>query len=290
MNCPQCGNSMPDSAAFCGQCGSRFTPADTGDSHGSPAADSGARRADLQKTRAMPDRPDRQRELDLMQSPPTAVPGRGIGGRRKRYTTDIVVVFDCTSSMTPFIEGMKDMAISFSRDLEADNIDARLGLVEYRDVKICEPTNVHGFAETAEDFRSWLASLTATGGGDEPESAIDAGYSAISEIRFREDAAKILVWITDASYHDPAENGRTMDDLIQELVSRKILAYVIGPDLPGYVRLADCMGGIFFDIMKNPEEFRRIVKSLGKSISETVPRMRDIRSAADAALGRTRAW
>jgi hypothetical protein len=213
---------------------------------------------------------------------------RAAEGKRKRYPTDIVVMFDCTGSMGPYIQGMKDMTISFSRDLEANNIDARLGLVEYRDVKIGEATRVHGFASTADEFRRWVGALDATGGGDEPESAIDAGFSALQGMPFRDGATRIFVWITDASYHEPAENGQTMETLVRELTAKRTVAYVIGPDLPGYVRLADAMGGIFFDISKNPEEFRRIVKSLGKSISETVPRMRDIRAARDAALSRTR--
>jgi|GEM_PF-2441023 len=284
MRCAQCNNSVPDGATFCGQCGNRMESV-----HG----DSGVRppeRRDLQKTRAMPERIEQHPEFTFAEATATSSHQRGIGRQRRHYPTDIVILMDCTSSMTPYIEGMKDMTISLSRDLEANDIDARLGLVEFRDVKIGERTRVHGFAQTPEEFRSWIARLTASGGGDEPESAIDAGYSALDEMVFRENAAKVLAWITDASYHEPAENGRTMDDLIREIVSRQILAYVIGPDLPGYIRLTECMKTLFFDIQKNPDGFRQTIKKFGKSITETVPRMRDMRSAADEALGRTRAW
>lgn len=286
MNCSTCGSPIPDAAAFCVQCGSKVAKEDTAPSVRSAATTAYASRADMQKTRAMPAGGD----TGTADKRGGVAQPRVSERKRARYPTDIVVLFDCTGSMGPYIDGMKDMTIGFSRDLEANNIDARLGLVEYRDVKIGEPTRVHGFAATPEEFRGWTGALRANGGGDEPESAIDAGFSAIKELSFRDNATRIFVWITDASYHEPAENGQTMETLIRELAARKTVAYVIGPDLPGYGRLADGMGGIFFDIRKNPEEFCRIVKSLGKSISETVPRMRDIRAAADAALSRTRVW
>jgi hypothetical protein len=189
--------------------------------------------------------------------------------------------------MGPYISGMKDMAIGFSRDLEDNAIDARLGLVEFRDLKIGEETRVYGFAGEPDTFRSWIGVLKDSGGGDEPESAIDGMYSAMG-MDFRPDATRIAALITDAPPHDPGENGHTMSDLNKDIRSQKLVTYVIGPEIPGYVNLANAMGGVFFNIRKDAEGFRRIVKSLGKSISETVPRMRDIRAAADAALARTR--
>lgn len=292
MNCPNCSSPLTEGAAFCVQCGTRLElhePAHTAGGHRAEKTSAYSSRADLHKTRAMTE--DGKRAQAAARShQPTAGRQRTAGKSHARYPTDVTFVFDCTGSMGPYIEGLKDMTIGFSKDLEENNIDVRLGLVEYRDVKIGEATKVHGFAKSPEQFRGWVGSLRATGGGDEPESAIDAGYSGLKELSFRGNATQVFTWITDASYHEPAENGQTMDALIQELVKRRAITYVIGPELPGYRRLADCMGGIFFDIRNNPEEFRRIVKSLGKSISETVPRMRDIRAAADAALSRTKAW
>lgn len=292
MNCPNCSSPIADGAAFCAQCGTKISAPHRASSTGGRRSEKTSvysSRADLHKTRAMKETGRRsQAQSDLRQ-----VGGGHQTGRRQShpiYPTDLSIIFDCTGSMQPYIDGLKNMVIGFSRDLESNNIDVRLGLVEYRDVKIGEATIVHGFANSPDQFRNWIGSLQAMGGGDEPESAIDAGYSGINELSFRENATKVFTWITDASYHEPAGNGQTMDALIQELVTRRIITYVIGPDLPGYRRLADAMGGILFDIRNNPEEFRRIVKSLGQSISETVPRMRDIRAAADAALSRTKAW
>ena len=288
MNCKNCSSPLAERAAFCVQCGTKVSaPEPAPRDGGRPSAKTSAysSRADLHKTRVM--------EGDGRRSQSQPRPRQDGGGRRQahpRYSTDVVFNFDATGSMQPYIDALKEMVIGFSKDLEANNIDVRLGLVEYRDVRIGEATKVHGFAESPEQFRGWIGSLHASGGGDEPESAIDAGYSGINELSFRDNATKVFVWITDASYHEPSENGQTMDALNEELVKRRIITYVIGPELPGYRRLADAMGGIFFDIRNNPEEFRRIVTSLGKSISETVPRMRDIRAAADAALSRTKAW
>lgn len=269
MNCPKCGNTVADDKNFCAQCGTPMRASTLGPSRTHMSTSTHPRPADMARTRPLPVEP--------------AVHT----GARRLYRADIVVVFDCTGSMGPYIEGIKNTVIGFSRDLEDHNIEARLGLVEYRDLKIGEPTNVHGFARAAEEFRSWVAGLDDHGGGDEPESAIDALCSAL-EMPFREDAVRIVTLITDASYHEPSETGRTMNDVCRDFRTRRIVAYVIGPDLPGYARLADCMGGILFNIESDPEGFRRIVQSLGKSISQTVPRMTDVCSAADRALGRTR--
>lgn len=269
MNCSKCGSKIVDGKNFCSQCGTpvRIVPHTSVHEHGDPL--SHTRSADLTRTRTMP-----------------AEPG-GYRGSRRMYRADIVFAFDSTGSMGPYIEGLKNTVIGFSHDLEDNHIDVRLGLVEYRDLKCGEPINNHGFAGSAERFRGLVGGLKDEGGGDEPESAIDALCEALN-MPFRDNAARIIALITDASYHEPGENGATMEDVCQRLRAEKVVAYVIGPDLPGYVRLTDSMGGILFNIESDPEGFRQIVKSLGKSISETVPRLTDVRTAADAALSRTR--
>ena len=268
MKCTTCGNQVSDATAFCGQCGS---PVDSASVPPSTATRAFSPRGGLGQTNVMPRASSCAPQL------------------AHKYKADIVPVFDCTASMTPSIEGLKSTVVGFSRDLEDNNIDCALGLVEYRDFKIGEKTVVHGFASSPEKFRKWVGRLRASGGGDEPESAIDALYSAMS-MPFRTGATRIITLITDASYHEPGENGKTMEDVIAAMRTNKIIVYVIGPDLPGYRRLADCMGGILFNISGDPAEFRRIVKSLGQSISETVPRMSDLRSAADKAFSHTRTW
>lgn len=268
MNCDSCGNTIPDGASFCGQCGHKTDVRPPPRSH---ATSLFSHRSDVGRTRVMP---------AALQKLPKV---------QKRFATDIVVVFDCTASMGPHIQALKKTVSGFSQDLEDNNIDCRLGLVEYRDLKIGEETLVHGFANSPETFRSWVGRLTDSGGGDEPESAIDALYSAMG-MDFRSEATRIIVLITDASAHDPGENGKTMNDVIASVKAQKIIVYVIGPDLPGYRSLSDCMGGILFSISRDPDEFRRIVKSLGASISATVPRMTDLRGAADRAFSKTRIW
>lgn len=274
MKCRKCGSDLPPAATFCGQCGARSSTA--------PAPGMGTCSEDMTKTRALPSSPQDRRGDRPDSRGPSSV--RGL----LRYLVDIVFLFDATGSMGPFMRAMQDLVIGFVLDLEANNIDAALGLVEYRDEKIGEPTIVHGMAKTAEEFRGWISALDAHGGGDEPESGIDAGYAAMDRISFRDRAARIFVWITDASSHDPGENGRTIEDLPRDLASRKILAYVIGPELPGYLNLAGHTGGLFYRIDKNPEEFRRIVGSLRSSITDTVAGRRDMKAAAEAAMGRTR--
>ena len=269
MNCSKCGSTVVVGKGFCTQCGNAITPEASEPSRPHTRPSVNQRAADMGRTRFLPAGQTRHQPV------------------RQVYRTDIVFAFDATGSMGRHMDNLRDTTIAFSRDLESNNIDSRFGLVEYRDLTHGEPIHNHGFARTPEEFRSWIAGLREHGGVDEPESAIDA-LSAALEMPFRDGATRIVTLITDASYHEPGENGRTMESVCQEFRSKKIVAYVIGPDLPGYLLLTESMGGMLFNLESDAAGFRRIVKSLGKSISETVPRMTDVRAAADAALGRTR--
>lgn len=280
MNCSKCSGTIPAGASFCTHCGHPVELA----AHGS---DERPKSPVPVKDEASPPSVSHRPAPEFAKPHSEAATSRGRVGARKLYHADVVFAFDCTSSMGPYIEGLKNSLLEFAKDLEANNIDAQLGLVEFRDLKISEPLRNYGFAKTIGEFRAWVASLKDEGGGDVPESALDAISEAL-KFSFRKDTVRILVLITDAPYHEPSESGQTMDDLCREIKTQKIVAYVIGPDIPGYIQLTDTMGGILFNIGRDTESFRRILTSLGRSISDTVPRMVGLRSAADVALARTR--
>lgn len=119
---------------------------------------------------------------------------------------DIMWVIDCTASMSPEIAGIKNNLASFTSQLVAAGIDYRQGLEEYRD--IYDPTSGdpteeknYGFATSDAQFLGWVGGLAALGGGDWPETGLDALDDAALNTAaafWRPDSTKTLILITDA--------------------------------------------------------------------------------------------
>jgi hypothetical protein len=119
---------------------------------------------------------------------------------------DIMWVIDCTASMSPEIAGIKNNLTSFTSQLVAGGIDYRQGLEEYRDIyspSSGDPTEEknYGFATSDAQFLGWVGGLAASGGGDWPETGLDALDDAAlntSAAFWRPDSTKTLILITDA--------------------------------------------------------------------------------------------
>jgi Ca-activated chloride channel family protein len=123
---------------------------------------------------------------------------------------DIVFVLDLTGSMQFAINGIKEGIQSFTKELERNKIDARLGVICFRDLEVdkVEGTNdpEHPYPLLFDDqpftkdytaVRNGVAPLRAGGGGDIPESSLQAMALAARQ-PFRAKASRVLVLITDA--------------------------------------------------------------------------------------------
>src|SRR5262249_5389347 len=92
---------------------------------------------------------------------------------------DIMFILDCTGSMQGEIDAIKDAITTFADTIKSDGVRARVGLIEFRDRLIGEEHRVltfdgEPFTSAPEVFRREVARLRATGGGDPPESSLDA--------------------------------------------------------------------------------------------------------------------
>jgi hypothetical protein len=137
------------------------------------------------------------------------------------YPVDLVLCIDATSSMTPIIEEVKTRARSFHEDL-AREMDAkgkeidtlRLRVVVFRDIAVdgadaLATSEFFELPERASAFADYVSSIRASGGGDEPESGLEALALAIAS-PWNEAGVKrrqvIVVW-TDASAHPLSGRG-----------------------------------------------------------------------------------
>jgi len=139
---------------------------------------------------------------------------------------DIVFLIDATGSMEPAINDLKSNIKSFFNSLSAADAngsavvkDWRARVIGYRDVAADSEWYIDNpFVRDTAKIEKQLDSLDADGGGDEPESLLDALYKIAKfgstpkcaqeedplKWRYRSEAARVVVIFTDASFH-----GRT---------------------------------------------------------------------------------
>ena len=85
----------------------------------------------------------------------------------------------------------------------AEKADVRLALVEYRDHPPQDSTfvtRVNDFTPSVKKMKTWLNACSASGGGDGPEAVADALHQVL-KLSWRDEAAKICVFISDAPPH-----------------------------------------------------------------------------------------
>ena len=199
-------------------------------------------------------------------------------GEQHGRPVDIVVVFDVTESMGPFIDGMKEAAIDFADRLAKANRDYRLGLVTFEDYVIRDERE---FTRSAREFKSWVGALRPAGGGDIPENSLDAMLLA-SRFPFRPDAQAVLILITDAPNHtrgDGSEKNNPYGREVTQLSGAEVLAeikkanlnvYAISPPpfmAPDLHRIAKESAGRHYNIVSEGERFPELIGEIGRSLA-----------------------
>ncbi len=139
------------------------------------------------------------------------------------YAVDIVFVIDITGSMTPVLEQVKAGALSF-HDTLVETMAAkdkfvsslRLRVVAYRDYydnpsDALFHTPFFRLPDEQMHFNTYVSALAADGGGDEPESGLEALAVAFGSEweRGMDRRRHVVVLFTDASAHPlEASHGR----------------------------------------------------------------------------------
>ena len=133
-----------------------------------------------------------------------------------QYHIDIVFCIDVTGSMTPVLDVVKEKVRKFPHDLKdklatKDKVvnTLRIRTIAFRDfandadaMQASEFFVVEPGTDLAK-FESFINGLSASGGGDEPESALEAlGVAQMSNWTHEGDKQRhIIVMFTDASAH-----------------------------------------------------------------------------------------
>lgn len=210
---------------------------------------------------------------------------------------DIVFCVDATGSMTPCIDALKDQIRSFIQGLEkpADAntppLNWRMRVIGFRDLNEGEAmVNLDApMVKTGVEAQAQVDLLEAQGGGDEPESALDAVWLAAAQTPWRptpEDpspARKVIVLFSDATslptlHPSTVSQGAVGNDfnaVRQILAEKNVAVYAWAPACPTwkelsqnnklvtYQEIADAGTGL------STINFANLLKDLGKTLSQS---------------------
>ena len=159
--------------------------------------------------------PEQQAAGNPSTAAPERVGGAAQGAKGLTYAVDIVFCIDVTGSMTPILDAVKANALRFYDDVKANltdkgkNVDElRVRIIAFRDFaadpeSALQESSFFALPEERAIFSAFVDGLVPEGGGDAPESGLEAVALAInSPWTSRGDRRRqvIVVW-TDQPAH-----------------------------------------------------------------------------------------
>ena len=108
-----------------------------------------------------------------------------IGYPWRVYNVDIVMCIDASGSMAPIIDEVKGIALSFHQKIveameliDKDIEQLRIKVIAFRDYgcdeKPMEESKFYTLPDETEEFKNFVNSIEAKGGGNGPENALEA--------------------------------------------------------------------------------------------------------------------
>lgn len=219
---------------------------------------------------------------------------------KKKGIADIVFLVDATGSMGGCIDGLKTNLDNFFTTLANASAnsgfaieDWRAKVVGFRDIEVDGSAwyEDNPFVRDVTQLRSQLSHLVANGGGDCPESLLDAIYNLsqmgetghgsedANKWRRASDAQRTIAIFTDAPFKKvmrvSGAAGGTVNDVVNQINNNKLKLFIFAPDDPGYDELSAAnyveykpIGGSGLDeVTSDASVFEKLLLQLAKSIS-----------------------
>jgi len=218
---------------------------------------------------------------------------------------DFIFLIDGTGSMKPCMDALKNNISFFFEALSSAQspvTDWRGKVVTFRDQKVDGGKwfEDNDFVSSEEELKAQLNKLEPVGGGDEPESALDAihkiatmditpeGSQESSPNTWRAKslrAARILIIFTDASPHPvmtyEGGAGGNVHDVINACHTNRIIPFIYAPDIETWEDFAatdkaewESLDGPDFQqsmkkMVENEVNFAKVLEALAKSVSKS---------------------
>lgn len=199
---------------------------------------------------------------------------------------DLFFVIDSTGSMSSYITNVKNNVAAFAKAIGETGAILRLGLIDYRDITVDgkDSTRVHQPSYSpwmdVPGFITELTTVRASGGGDTPETPIDALAELVQPgIGWSSDAYKFAMLITDADYKTDNNHGVSgMEEMIELLREKDIFVSSITPSsiMSYYGELAGLTGGVQIPLSGNfSDDMMDYAEEILKSVSVETETKRD---------------
>lgn len=142
---------------------------------------------------------------------------------------DVGFLVDTTGSMGDEIERIKTTLLEVTRRLKelGREFDLRYAAVLYKDLDDDYVTMAHPFTGDVDAFAKALAVMTASGGGDTPESLNQGLAEAVGRLQWRAGAAKVLFLVADAAPHMDYEGDVRYGTSVKAAVARGIRVHAV---------------------------------------------------------------
>ena len=233
---------------------------------------------------------------------------------------DMCFLLDATGSMGKCIEAVKNNIKSFIASVTSEGTNGGITLSDWR-ACVCayrdyEYETSHGkdwmvmnnFTSDVNVLYGQLDNLQAMGGGDEPESLLDALYQVINrgytgkgaepeadKWRYPSAAARCVIVMTDAPFHEtmalPGAEGGTVADIRNLLQQERIRLSLFAPEMSCHYDLSmadkcsydaieveegldpvatqDARQRALADYTGNQANFQKVMELLAKSVSQS---------------------
>lgn len=167
-----------------------------------------------------------------------------------KRTIDLAFVLDTTGSMSEEIVAVKTTIQKVAKSLSDDQTEVRIGLVEYKDRTDAFVTKTYAFSTDLPGFAAKVSKISAGGGGDTPEDMNAGLRTALSDLKWNDNAvAKLAFVIADAPPHLDYPNDVDYAKSMRDAAHRGIKLYTVaasGMDQLGQVvfrQMAQYTGG-----------------------------------------------
>lgn len=225
---------------------------------------------------------------------------------------DLVFLIDISGSMGPCIDALKANIAKFidvltGKDANNSNPvkDWRAKIVGYRDVNHDRGAWLEDnlFVSDVGSLKAQLIAMRADGGGDEPESLLDALFKIANmgssdqdakspepdKWRYIYSAKRVMILFTDASFHPrmsiPEAKGGGITDVGNKLNEQKIQVEAFTPKMACYddLSIISCLnindinpdGGDPVSAMaaftSDVAKFKAVLETLAKTVSKPLP-------------------
>lgn len=186
-------------------------------------------------------------------------------------SVDLVFVIDTTGSMSDKIKSLLQTATKFVDRFGRLQMDSRIAIVAFGDLNVKSDKIVAtGFTRNIETTKQSLQKIPRfSGGANRGESSLEALQKAMG-MDFRDNVVKVALLITD----EPALQTRQVkaSDIIEQLVDREILTFVVSTPEKYFKEMAAVTGGRWYRISAQTDftDLLEMFGDIADRVSETV--------------------